>query len=110
VRRSGAIAFALPAMMPPPFPLTPFVLTCGALAVSKTRFFLTLGIVRLVRFAVEATLAVIYGQRILSWMKSDLFQAIVIGFTIVAVVATVAGIWTLIRQSRRAERAAPRAA
>jgi len=110
VRRSGAIAFALPAMMPPPFPLTPFVLTCGALAVSKTRFFLTLGIVRLVRFAVEAALAVIYGQRILSWMKSDLFQAIVIGFTIVAVVATVAGIWTLIRQSRRAERAAPRAA
>jgi membrane protein YqaA with SNARE-associated domain len=110
VRRSGAIAFALPAMMPPPFPLTPFVLTCGALAVSKTRFFLTLGIVRLVRFAVEATLAVIYGQRILSWMKSDLFQAIVIGFTIVAVVATVAGIWTLIRQSRRAERASPRAA
>jgi membrane protein YqaA with SNARE-associated domain len=109
VRRSGAIAFALPAMMPPPFPLTPFVLTCGALAVSKTRFFLTLGIVRLVRFAVEATLAVIYGQRILSWMKSDLFQAIVIGFTIVAVVATVAGIWTLIRQSRRAERASPRA-
>jgi membrane protein YqaA with SNARE-associated domain len=110
VRRSGAIAFALPAMMPPPFPLTPFVLTCGALAVSKTRFFLTLGIVRLVRFAVEAILAVIYGQRILSWMKSDLFQAIVIGFTIVAVVATVAGIWTLIRQSRRAERASPHAA
>jgi membrane protein YqaA with SNARE-associated domain len=110
VRRSGAIAFALPAMMPPPFPLTPFVLTCGALAVSKTRFFITLGIVRLVRFAVEATLAVIYGQRILSWMKSDLFQAIVIGFTIVAVVATVAGIWTLIRQSRRSERASPRAA
>jgi membrane protein YqaA with SNARE-associated domain len=110
VRRSGAIAFALPAMMPPPFPLTPFVLTCGALAVSKTRFFLTLGIVRLVRFAIEATLAVIYGQRILSWMKSDLFQAIVIGFTIVAVVATVAGIWTLIRQSRRSERASPRAA
>jgi membrane protein YqaA with SNARE-associated domain len=109
VRRSGAIAFALPAMMPPPFPLTPFVLTCGALAVSKTRFFLTLGIVRLVRFAVEATLAVIYGQRILSWMKSDLFQAIVIGFTIVAVVVTIAGIWTLIRQSRKAERPASRA-
>ena len=110
VRRSGAIAFALPAMMPPPFPLTPFVLTCGALAVSKTRFFLTLGIVRLVRFGIEATLAVIYGQRILGWMKSDLFQAVVIGFTIVAVAVSVAGIWTLIRQSRKAERAAPRAA
>ena len=59
---------------------------------------------------IPATLAVIYGQRILGWMKSDLFQAIVIGFTIVAVVVTVAGIWTLIRQSRKADRAAPHAA
>jgi hypothetical protein len=63
-----------------------------------------------VRFGVEAILAVIYGRRILNWMKSDLFQTIVIGFTIVAVVVTVAGIWTLIRQSRKADRAAPHAA
>jgi membrane protein YqaA with SNARE-associated domain len=107
VRRTGAIAFALPAMMPPPFPLTPFVLTCGALAVSKIRFFATLGIVRAVRFSVEATLAVIYGRGILGWMKSDLFQAIVIGFTVIAIVVTIAGIWTLIRQSRKAGRATP---
>ena len=97
-------------MMPPPFPLTPFVLTCGALAVSRTRFFVTLGIVRARALRVEATLAVIYGRRILEWMKSDLFQTIVIGFAIVAVVVTIASIWTLIRQSRRAERAAPRPA
>src|SRR3954471_10185817 len=32
VRDSGAIALAVPALMPPPFPLTPFILTCGALA------------------------------------------------------------------------------
>ena len=43
-------------------------------------------------------------------MKSDLFEAIVVGFTIVAMVVSAAGIWTLIRQSRKAERAAPRAA
>src|SRR5215203_3538489 len=107
VRDSGTIALALPAMMPPPFPLTPFVLTCGALAVSRTRFFITLGLVRLVRFGLEATLAVIYGRRILGWMKSDLFQAVVIGFTIIAVGVTIAGMWTLIRQSRKAERPAP---
>ena len=107
VRDSGAVALALPAMMPPPFPLTPFVLTCGALEVSRTRFFFTLGIVRAVRFGIEAALAVIYGRRILGWMRSDLFQTIVIGFAFVAVVVTIAGIWTLIRQSRHARRAAP---
>jgi membrane protein YqaA with SNARE-associated domain len=110
VRDSGAIALAIPAMMPPPFPLTPFVLTCGALEVSRVRFFVTLGIVRLVRFGSEALLAVVYGRSILSWMKSDLFQAIVIGVMIVALVVTIAGIWALIRQSRRAERTAPRPA
>jgi membrane protein YqaA with SNARE-associated domain len=110
VRDSGAIALAIPAMMPPPFPLTPFVLTCGALAVSRTRFFITLAIVRFIRFGVEALLAVIYGRRILVWMKSDWFQAIVIGLTIIAVVVTIAGIWTLVRQSRHAERPAPRPA
>jgi membrane protein YqaA with SNARE-associated domain len=108
VRDSGAVALAIPAMMPPPFPLTPFVLTCGALAVSRTRFFVTLGLVRLVRFGVEAGLAVMYGPRILMWMKSDLFQMIVGGMAIVAVVVTIAGIWTLVRQSRHAERPAPR--
>jgi membrane protein YqaA with SNARE-associated domain len=107
VRDSGAIALAIPAMMPPPFPLTPFVLTCGALAVSRTRFFVTLAAVRALRFSIEAALAAIYGRRILAWMQSDLFQAIVIGFAIVAVVATIAGIWTLIRQSRRADHAEP---
>lgn len=110
VRDSGAVALALPAMMPPPFPLTPFVLTCGALEVSRTRFFFTLGIVRAVRFGIEAALAVIYGRRILGWMRSDLFQTIVIGFAFVAVVVTIAGIWMLIRQSRHAQRAAPRTA
>ena len=110
VRDSGAIALAIPAMMPPPFPLTPFVLTCGALEVSRVRFFVTLGIVRLVRFGSEALLAVVYGRSILSWMKSDLFQAIVIGVAIVALVVTIASIWTLIRQSRGAERADPRPA
>lgn len=54
VKRSGAVALALPALMPPRFPLTPFVLACGALKVSRTRFFATLAVVRALRFGVEA--------------------------------------------------------
>jgi membrane protein YqaA with SNARE-associated domain len=108
VRESGAIALAVPAIMPPPFPLTPFVLTCGALAVSRTRFFTTLGLARALRFGLEAVLATMYGRRILHWMQSDFFQTIVIGFAVIAVVVTVVAGWKLVRQSRRAERPAPR--
>jgi hypothetical protein len=75
--------------MPPPFPLTPFILTCGALDVDRWRFFGTLAGVRLVRFGVEATLARVYGPSILRVLQSDQFQTVVLAFVGVAVLGTV---------------------
>jgi membrane protein YqaA with SNARE-associated domain len=89
VRDKGAIAMALPAVLPPPFPLTPFILTCGALAVDAWKFFATFGVVRLVRFGSEAALARVYGRGVLRVLQSDAFQAIILGFIIIAVVGTV---------------------
>lgn len=88
VKDSGAVAMAVPALLPPPFPLTPFILTCGALAVDRWRFFLTFTVVRLLRFGVEAGLARIYGRGILRVLQSDVFQAVVIGFIALAVIGT----------------------
>ena len=89
VRNSGAVALALPAILPPPFPLTPFVLTCGALHVNRVRFFSTFGGLRLLRFSLGATLAHIYGDGILRVLRSDTFQMVVVGFVAVAVVGTI---------------------
>jgi membrane protein YqaA with SNARE-associated domain len=89
VRDSGAIALALPALMPPPFPLTPFILTCGALAVNPWRFFATFGGVRLLRFGIEALLARRYGRGILRVLQSDSFQMVIVGFIAIAVVGTI---------------------
>jgi membrane protein YqaA with SNARE-associated domain len=89
VKDSGAIAMAVPALLPPPFPLTPFILTCGALAVDRWRFFVTFGVVRLLRFGAEALLARIYGRGILRVLQSDLFQLIVAGFIGLALIGTV---------------------
>ena len=89
VREKGAIAMALPAVLPPPFPFTPFILTCGALDVDRWRFFGTLGAVRLLRFGAEALLARSYGQGILRVLQSEAFQMIVIGFIAVAVIGTI---------------------
>src|SRR5688500_16549111 len=47
VRTRGAVALALPAILPPPFPLTALVLTCGALRVNRAWFLSTFGVVRL---------------------------------------------------------------
>ena len=89
VRGKGAIALALPAIIPPPFPLTPLVLTCGALKVDPTRFFVTFAAMRLLRFSIGAALARIYGRGILRVLESDQFRMVVIAFIVAAVVGTI---------------------
>ena len=101
VRRKGAVAMALPAILPPPFPLTPFILTCGALDVNKTRFFATFGVMRLLRFGTEALLARMYGRGILRVLQSDVFQNVVIGFIVVAVIGTMVSAALLWRNTHR---------
>jgi membrane protein YqaA with SNARE-associated domain len=88
VRQRGAVAMALPAVIPPPFPFKVFVLASGALDVSRPVFFSTMAIVRLIRFSGEAALAHLYGDRILVWLESDIFQHVVGGFILIAMVGT----------------------
>jgi membrane protein YqaA with SNARE-associated domain len=101
VRNRGAIAMAVPAILPPPFPFTPFILTCGALEVDRWRFFGTLATVRLLRFGTEALFARTYGSGILRVLQSDTFRMIVFGFVLVAVVGTIASAVVLWRRSHR---------
>ncbi len=89
VRDKGAVAMALAAFLPPPFPLTPFILTCGALNVDRWKFFATFGVVRLLRFGLEGVLARVYGRGVLSVLQSEAFQAVVLAFVVVAVLGTV---------------------
>lgn len=89
VRSSGAIAMAAAALLPPPFPLTPFVLTCGALEVDRRLFLITFGSARLLRFGVEAVLAHLYGRRIVQVFESDTFQTVVMWFVWIAVLGTI---------------------
>lgn len=97
---SGAVAMAVPGLLPPPFPLTPFILTCGALKVDRGRFFLTFSVVRLLRFGTEAALARRYGRGILRVLQSDTFQMVVVAFIVVAVIGTVASAFMLWRSTR----------
>lgn len=90
VRDSGAVAMAVPALMPPPFPLTPFVLTCGALKVNPWRLFSIFAAMRLLRFGAEAGLAVVYGRGILRILESDAFQIVIGGMIVIAIVGTIA--------------------
>jgi membrane protein YqaA with SNARE-associated domain len=103
VNKGGAAAMAIPALLPPPFPLTPFVLTCGALKADPRIFFGTFGLMRLIRFGSEAALARVYGRRVLRILESDSFQTVVIAFVVVAVIGTIVSgvmLWRSTRQPR----------
>jgi membrane protein YqaA with SNARE-associated domain len=100
INERGAVALAVLDLIPPPFPFTPFVLAAGALEVSKPLFFITLVVSKIVRFGVEAALAVRYGPRILKWLDSDLFHDIVFGLIVLAVLLSGASLVRILRSSR----------
>lgn len=64
------LSVALPAMLPPPMPLSPFVLAAGALHMSRKKFLWTFTVSRLLRHAAAAWLGVHYGKQVVHfWNK-----------------------------------------
>lgn len=106
----GAPVVAALALIPPPFPFTPFVLASGALGMNAWSFFTALAGVRAFRFVLEAALASHYGSQILRWMKTPMFETIVGVFIALAVVGTIVSAVALARGSRRPKRVHERAA
>ncbi len=58
------LSVALPAILPPPMPLSPFVLAAGALRMSRKKFLTTFTISRCLRHSISAWLGIHYGRHI----------------------------------------------
>ena len=69
--RFGILALVVPALLPPPMPFKIFVATAGALQFPRRRFLLTIFLARSLRYYVEGTLAVFYGQRVLRFFQDN---------------------------------------
>lgn len=100
LHKAGAGKLAAAAVLPPPFPLTPFLLTCGALDLDRGRFFLVFGVMRLIRFGTEALLARHYGDRVRQVLESRELQTAVIVIVLVACTGTIASALMLWRRAR----------
>lgn len=103
----GAFVVAALGVIPPPFPFTPFVLSAGAFEMSQWAFFAWLVLARLLRFACETALTSHYGSQIIRWMKTPMFEMIVGGFIVLAVVGTVASAVIMWRSATRGRGASP---
>jgi membrane protein YqaA with SNARE-associated domain len=65
VKRHGVASVCAAAILPPPIPLLPFLLTAGALGVSRKQFLWSFSIARAVRYSLIAWLGATYGRRVL---------------------------------------------
>lgn len=61
----GLGAVAVPALLPPPFPLSPFLLAAGALKVPKKKFITAYAAGRLIRYSLVAWLGRLYGRALI---------------------------------------------
>ena len=64
VESNPILSVFIPAMMPPPVPLSPFVLAAGALGVPVGRFMAAFGAARAIRYSLVAWLGVTYGRHV----------------------------------------------
>jgi membrane protein YqaA with SNARE-associated domain len=67
--RWGFFAVAVPALLPPPFPIVPFLLAAGALQYSRKKFVAALALGRGVRFTIVAGLGAIYGRHVVRFFS-----------------------------------------
>jgi membrane protein YqaA with SNARE-associated domain len=58
------LSVALPAILPPPMPLSPFVLAAGALRMSRKKFMIAFTVSRCLRHIIAAWLGIHYGRHI----------------------------------------------
>jgi membrane protein YqaA with SNARE-associated domain len=103
MEKHSIIAVALPAILPPPMPLSPFVLAAGALHMSRKKFMTAFTISRFVRHCIAAWLGVHYGRAVLhlwSRFSAEWGTRILIALWSFIAIFTAIAIWRLIKTSR----------
>jgi membrane protein YqaA with SNARE-associated domain len=101
VRKSAGWALALAALMPPPFPFTPFVAAVAAANFSRRRFYIIIFTARYLRFTIVGLLALSFGHRITDWAKLPVVRIAVLGLLAVCVIGSLISIWTWIHRGLR---------
>ncbi|MGB9196083.1 MAG: VTT domain-containing protein [Terriglobales bacterium] len=104
--RWGFASVAIPAILPPPFPITPMLLAAGAMQYPTRKFLAALAVGRGVRFTILACLGAHYGRDIVS-LFARYYWPILIGLVIFSALGGVLGLLQYKRGPKSARRRAP---
>lgn len=89
LENKAGISVFVATLLPPPFPFTPVIMTASALQCPRPKLFGAVAAGRLVRFTVEALLAIYFGRRVIAFINSSVVTYIVYGLIAVAVIGSV---------------------
>ena len=98
VEKRPIVAVFLPTMLPPPIPLSPFILAAGALGVPRNRFLAAFGAARTLRYGLVAWLGIKYGRGIVVLWSKELAKwstPLLIVFLTVTAIGLSYGVWKL---------------
>jgi membrane protein DedA with SNARE-associated domain len=101
VKKSAGWALALAALMPPPFPFSPFVAGAAAFQYPRKRLLSVIAASRFVRFSIDGLLGILFGTRILRWTRATEFLYVMVGLIVISVIASAVSIYSWIRGSRK---------
>src|SRR5215203_6689678 len=88
MENKAGITVFVATLIPPPFPFTPAVMTASALQCSRKKLLAAVFVGRLLRFGIEAVLALYFGRQVIAFINSDVVTYIVYGLIAVAVVGS----------------------
>ena len=106
MKRNGVLTVAVASILPPPLPLMPFLLSAGALGVSRTRYMVSLGIARAARYGLIAWLGATYGRteiKLWSHYMAGWSDVILWSFVGLLITAALFGVWKYRHDQRKAK-------
>jgi membrane protein YqaA with SNARE-associated domain len=105
--KHAILAVALPALLPPPMPLSPFVLVAGAAHMSRKKFMTAFTVSRFVRHALAAWIGFHYGRHVIHlWNEFSAKWGVTILIVLWSsiILFTAIAIWQLYKTSRDLKR------
>ena len=102
--RWGFAAVAIPAILPPPFPIVPMLLAAGAMQYPARKFLAALALGRGIRYTILAYLGAHYGRNIVRFFALYYWQTL----SVLIAFAVLGGLYGLYEYRRRQKAAGPK--
>ena len=100
VENKAGISVFIATLLPPPFPFTPVVMTASALQTPRRTMFIAVFIGRLLRFTIEAFLALYFGRKLIAFIRSDIVTYTVYGLMALGAILSTLSVITWLRRNK----------